>query len=188
MSQFKTDYFKFKGVPSERYNLQIVNIKSDGYESQFGLDRTINSESGVSEVAPVFYGTNQNSPSFDIELFYCDDSGNPKSMSDMYLQKVSKWLFDRHPQALEINGIIYYGMFSKGVKWGNGAKQGYITLTFELSSSVAYSPILITPIRVVGEKIIKIDNKSSYYEDIYPDLECELLRGNNIKITNLTNG
>lgn len=187
MSQFKTDYFRFNNVYSERYNLQIVNINNDGNTSQFGLERSINSEDGISKTTPIFYDTSQSCPSLEVELFHCDREGNPMPINDEYLKEISRWLFKSEPLPLECNGIIYYGIFTKGTRWISG-KFGYFTLTFEMSSSVAWSPIMNNPIRVVGEKTIELFNKSTYYEDICPDIEVELLQGNSIKITNLTIG
>lgn len=187
MAQFKSDYFRFNGISSERYNLMIVNINKEGHESKFGLDRTINEEEGVSKTTPVFYGDSQSCPPLDIELFHCDRQGNGLDMNDVWLQEVTRWLYKAEPLPLECNGIIYYGMFTGGTRWVSG-KIGYLTLTFQMSSSVAWSPIMLNPVRVMGEKTIELFNKSTYYEDIYPDIEAELLQGNSVKITNMTTG
>lgn len=185
MSQFKSDTFIFDGVSSDLYGLKIVNVENDGFKSMFGTDRGIDEDDNFGNI-PIFYGIRESCPEFQIELTRVDVNLNVLPINDSDLRIIGKWLFKKEYKPLEVNGLVYYVIFTKGTRWDNGSNMGYLNLTIRMSSPYAYTPIMNSYHTIKGVKKIDLDNISSYDEDIYPDVEFELFEDGDFKITNMT--
>lgn len=117
--------------------------------------------------------------------------GNGLKITEDDLFELNRILFAKDDiGVLESNGKVYYGHFiGDSSIWMNSAKQGYITLSYELASPYCYSPIMLNPVRISESKRIEIFNKSNASEKMYCDIEFELLDdSSSINITNLTTG
>lgn len=117
--------------------------------------------------------------------------GNGLKIAEDDLFELNRILFAKDDiGVLENNGKVYYGHFvGDSSIWMNSAKQGYITLSYELASPYCYSPIMLNPVRISESKRIEIFNKSNASEKMYCDIEFELLDdSSSINITNLTTG
>lgn len=187
MSQFQRYYdFIFDG-----YNFagqyMICSKGSEDNLSQFGANRSINEEEGVSDI-PVFYGVKSECPTLEISISKVNN-GEISPFTDDDLRELSRILFKNEYKPLILGGLIYYCIFIKGEMWRAGSGEGVISLNLRLNAPYAYSPIMHNPIRVVNSKTIEVYNKSTVCEDIYPDIEF-LLGGEStsITITNLITG
>lgn len=168
---------------------EVVSVGGDN-DRKFGLNISTEYEDSVGDV-PLFIKKKKERPSFEIQLFKCDRIGNPLPISDIELSELSRMLFAKEDIGiLENNGVVYYGCFTgESISWRNSGRQGYITLNFELASPMAYSPIMLNPIRVKESKVIEIYNKSTASENIYCDIEfCLLDNTDSLVIKNLVNG
>lgn len=169
---------------------EVVSVGNSDNNRKFGVSTSIEREDSVGAV-PLFIKRNKELPSIDIQLFKCDNMGNGLKITDDDLFELNRILFAKDDIGiLENNGKVYYGHFiGDSSVWMNSAKQGYITLAYELCSPYCYSPIMLNPVRISESKRIEIFNKSNASEKMYCDIEFELLDNTtSITITNLTNG
>ena len=186
MAQFDRNlWFRFNGFDS-RGRYMICTKDNGDMISQFGINRSINEEEGVSSV-PVFYGIKEECPSFEMSITkVTDDRIAP--FTDIELAELTRILCKKEYKPLEIGGLVYYVIFTQGSLWRVGSGQGVITLNMRLSSPHAYSPIMLNSVRCVEEKEFDVYSKSTYDDFIYPDIEIKMLKGNNIIIENVTTG
>lgn len=169
---------------------EVVSVGNSDNDRKFGISTSIEREDSVG-VVPLFVKRNKELQSIDIQLFKCDNMGNGLKITDNDLFELNRIFFAKDDiGVLENNRKVYYGHFvgDSGV-WMNSAKQGYITLSYELSSPYCYSPVMLNPVRVSESKRIEIFNKSNASDKTYCDIEFELLSDStSITITNLTTG
>lgn len=186
MAQFDRNlWFRFNGFDS-RGRYMICTKDNGDMISQFGINRSINEEEGVSSV-PVFYGVKEECPSFEMSITkVTDDRIAP--FTDIELAELTRILCKKEYKPLEIGGLVYYVIFTQGSLWRVGSGEGIITLNMKMSSPHAYSPIMLDSIRCTGEKQFDVYNKSTYDDFIYPDIEIKISKGNDITIENLTTG
>lgn len=168
---------------------ELVSVGSSDNNRMFGLSVSVEKEDSIGDV-PLFTKRKKSLQTIPIILFKCDRLGNPLPITDLELEELSRILFSKDDIGiLECNGKVMYGHFvSDSTSWRNASNQGYIQLKYELSSPYCYSPIMVNPIKVMGNKIIELSNKSTATENIFCDIEFELLSGNYIEIINMTNG
>lgn len=169
---------------------EVVSVGGSDNNRKFGISASIERQDSVGAV-PLFIKRNKELPSIDVQLFKCDNMGNGLKITDNDLFELNRILFAKDDIGiLENNGKIYYGHFiGDSSVWMNSAKQGYITLAYELCSPYCYSPIMLNPVRISESKRIEIFNKSNASEKMYCDIEFELLDNTtSITITNLTTG
>lgn len=166
-----------------RFGLRTVSVEQNN-ESVFGLDRSVELEDGVDN--PIFVKNKGNQPSITIQLAKIDENGNVPSITDRELDEIGRILFKDGITSVEHKGLIYYGVFTKGSSFFNGAMQGYLTLTFSMVCNYPYSRINVNPVLVKGDKSIEIYNKSTSKEEIYLDMTIEQLGTNPITVKNKT--
>lgn len=169
---------------------EIVSVGNGDNDRKFGISTSIEREDSVGAV-PLFIKRSKELQSIDIQLFKCDYMGNGLKITEDDLFELNRILFAKDDiGVLENNGKVYYGHFVGDSNiWMNSAKQGYITLSYELASPYCYSPIMLNPVRISESKRIEIFNKSNASEKMYCDIEFELLNdSSSINITNLTTG
>ena len=170
----------------QRFGLMSVHVKSNE-ERMFGLKRSMEIQDGTGN--PIFIKVKADRPTFKIELCKTHN-GEPTSISEDELEEIGRILFVDKMSLIEAGGDLYYGVFTDAESWFNGARQGYITLTFEMGVPHVYSPVYLTPVRVNGSKIVEVFNKSSVKKVVYLDMEIQQLgeNGDVIEIINRTNG
>lgn len=187
MAQFDryTDFtfngFNFAGL------YMICTKGSSDLTSQFGNSRSVVEDEGVGDI-PVFYGIKNECPTPEFSITKVRN-GNIAPFTDDDLKELTRLLFKNTHKPLLINGLVYYGIFTKGSNWRVGSGEGIITLNFKLASPYAFSPIMLTPVQVIGSKTFDVYNKSTNDDLIYPDIEFQL-QGESaaITITNMTTG
>ena len=176
-------HFRFDGKLDKRWF--IVNTTN---ETSFSLARkkSLQIETGIFQ--PVFKGITSELPSFDFEIFKVNDNLEPVEMTTQDLFELNKWLDRSEPKPLEVNGFIYYGIFSpqNGMWYPN--KLGRIELKFDMAVPYMYGAVVENNYRVKKSKIINIENKSNIDELVYPDIEIMVINGDSVTIKNLTNG
>lgn len=169
---------------------EVVSVGNSDNDRKFGISTSIEREDSIG-VVPLFIKRNKDLPPIDIQLFKCDYMGNGLKITEDDLFELNRILFAKDDiGVLENNGKVYYGHFvGDSSIWMNSAKQGYITLSYELASPYCYSPIMLNPVRISESKRLEIFNKSNASEKMYCDIEFELLDDSSfINITNLTTG
>lgn len=189
MAYFKSLYFTYNGKSSKEFDLIICNVGDNSSTTIMGLDRSVNEESDG--FRPIFKGFNYTSPTINITLSKMKNgSASPITDDDMY--KINQWLFgdeNYHPFISDDNkDVVYYAVFTKGAKWMNSLRQGYINLTMRLDSPCAYTPVRHNKYRVRGNKTFEIICKNNVGKFIEPDVEFKLNNGDGIKIENKTTG
>lgn len=192
MGYFKDMGFTFNGRRSSDYGLCIVSIGGNSTQtSPFGVERTVEEEQTNSYI-PNYKGVKYTTPTLDISLTKVRN-GNPTPFNSQELFDINQWLMGSNeylPFVSDDNkDVIYYVMFTKGSKYENGLREGYLNLTMKLNCGSAFSTISHHQYRVQESKVVEIYNKSNVDKYIYPDIEFQLLGDSqNITITNLTLG
>lgn len=189
MAYFKNMYFTYNGKSSKEFNLVICNTGDTSSTSIMGVERSVNEE--TNGFKPVFKGFNYTTPTIDITLSKMKDGyASPITEEDMH--KINQWLFgDENYHAFisdDNKDIIYYVVFTKGGKWTNGLRQGYINLSMRLDSPCAYSPVRHHKYKVKGSKTFEITCKNNVGKFIEPDIEFKINSGDSIIINNTTTG
>lgn len=184
--QFKKDYFSFNGIYSRKYGYKIITLE-DGFESVFGVERSIDKEKGVNG-EDIIYGVENSNLTLTVSFTKTDDFNNPLSYTREELNFIARWLFKGEYLPFECDGLIYYVIFTKGTRWDNFANKGYITLDMEVLNGIAYEPIKEVERNIVGTNYIYIYNDSTATDIIYPNYEFTLNSGQTLSILNETTG
>lgn len=184
--QLKGSTISFNGINSSRYGLYLCSV-GGSEDRSFGISRSVEAEDGgiksiTSEVKTI-----------EIQLvklggqFY-----DPMPLTDEELEDISHWLFspeEYKPLMVDNQSKVYYGIFVDGSIWQNGAKQGYLTLQFQLDSGHGYGVLQNTDVRVNGSRTITLNSRHTVgkYNEI--DIEIELANNETaLTIENLTTG
>lgn len=187
MAQFYNDYFSFNGVYSRKYGYKLITL-DNGFESQFGLDKSINKEKGVNG-EDIYYGENNNDLTLTISFAKVDDFNIPLAYTKEELRFIANWLFNKREYLpFECDGLIYYVKFIKGTRWDNFSSKGYITLEMDVLNGIAYEPVKEIEKHIVGSDYLYIYNDSTATDKIYPNYEFTLNSGAIFNITNQTTG
>lgn len=189
MAQF-VDYsnFIFNGVSSEMYDLHIVTTDSNNTERIFGLNSSFETQDGIGNTK-LYVRRKDDTYSFDVEIMKLNGWNDVLPMSESEYDDIIRWLMVNEICPLQIGGLVHYGMFKNGTEFHNPYRQGIIKLEFESICPYAYTPVMISNIRVTGNKIVKLDNKSNINEKVYLDIYIEKLNSSgNIEIINMKNG
>ena len=189
MTQFKGRTITFNGINSTRFGLYLCSTDTN-MEREFGFNKSIEKVTDVNGYS-VISSVSKNTQTYSIQLARLDNYGNPMPISDSELRMISRWLFrDDNYGYLMIetrNGefVEYYGAFVSGTIWQNSARQGYITVDFEMGSPYGILKYQDYECDVQGEKTIMIESRHDYGEFNPIDIEVEVL-GSDLTITNET--
>ena len=192
MGQFNNDYFSFDGIYSRKFGYKIISL-DDGFESSFGIDRSIDKEKGVNG-DDIFYGVENNNINLQVSICKTNDVGVPLAYTREELNFINRWFFaKKEPLPFECDGLIYYVIFIKSTKWSNGANMGYLTFDMELMNGIAYEPVKVIEKKIEYCDYIYLYNDSTATDIIYPNYEFKFISGiegssNYIIITNETTG
>lgn len=188
MNQFQgAKYFTFDGVDSRSKNLMLVQVGDKSEDPIFGIKRNLNMSNESGRV--VVYGINEECPEINFQITKVQGY-NLEPFSDKEIKEISRWLFSKKKVGiLQVNGFIYYGIFSESTDFLTDASQGYLNVKFQMATTCAYTPIVYKHMFVSGEKEFELENRSTATEIIYPDFQFKL-NGDvtDITITNLNLG
>ncbi len=190
MAQFKNLNFSFNGVRSDEFNLSICNIKGNN-ETFFGVDRSVSLEK-AGMFTNTIRGIDYSVPTIELTLVH-HKNNKPISFTDEELFAINRWLFN--PQVYrpfvsdDNKGIVYYAMFTKGSKWENGTRQGYINVTMQLNGGCAYGILNHDVHFVEYEREVSVYNNSNLGEYNHPDIVVKTVGVcTDVEITNYTTG
>ena len=183
--QFNQSYFSFDGRYSRQYNYKIITLEDNGFETVFGLDRSVDKEKGVNG-EDVYYGESGNDMTLTVTIAKIDEYNLPMKYTKEELNFITKWLFKKEYLPFECDGLVYYVKFLKGTRWNNGAMQGYITLEMDILNGIAYEPVRSMAIPITTEGYIQIRNDSTAVDKIYPNYEFTIKQGDTVTILNET--
>lgn len=199
MAQFiDSSKFRFNGIHSDMFGLSIVTTDSNNTERIFGVNKTIEKQNGIGDNF-LYVGEKRNTYNFEVEIMKLNQWNNVLPMTTKEYDRIIGWLMGGRDKIdkLEIDGLIHYGKFISGTEFHNPYRQGIIKLEFESITAYAYTPIMTSDIRVSGEKIIELENKSNLNDKVYLDIDIEKTRASGIEggavdgdveIINLKNG
>lgn len=176
-------HFRFDGELKEDW--LIVNTTNDTTFTM-GRVKSIQTEDGI--INPIFKGVKTDLPSLSFEIFKVNYESEPCQMTKEDLFELNRWLDRNEPKPLEVNGYIYYGVFSpsSGIWYPN--KWGRVEVKFDMALPYMLDSIIEEILEVEGEEKITIENDSNVYNDfVYPDIEIAVLEGDTITITSLDN-
>lgn len=177
-------HFRFDGELKKDW--RIVNTTNDT-SFNIGRKKSIQTEDGI--ISPIFKGITTDLPSLTFEIFKVDYEGEPCAMTREDLFELNRWLDRNEPRALEIDGFIYYGLFSPSSGGWYSNEFGIIELNFDMTLPYMFMNVVEKSSKVITESNFEIRNKSNVFKDlVYPDIEIEVVKGDTIEIKNLTNG
>lgn len=177
-------HFRFDGEFKKDW--RIVNTTNDT-SFNIGRKKSIQTEDGI--ISPIFKGITTDSPSLTFEIFKVDYEGEPCAITKEDMFELNRWLDRNEPRALEVDGFIYYGLFSPSSGVWYPDEFGIIELTFDMTLPYMLMNVVEKFSKVITESNFEIRNKSNVFKDlVYPDIEIEVVKGDTIEIKNLTNG
>lgn len=189
MAQFNNDYFSFDGIYSRKYGYKIISLDdSSSYESNFGVDRSVNKEKGVNG-NDIVYGVENSDITLSVSFCKVDEYNIPVAYTKEELNFISKWLFSKkEPLPFECDGLIYYVIFTRSKRWSNFNKKGYITLDMQIINGIAYEPVKEVEKSIANTGYMYLYSDSTSTTKVYPNYEFTLNTGQGITITNETTG
>lgn len=185
MAQFiDSSDFRFNGVGSDMFSVSIVTTDSNNTERIFGVNKTVQTQDGIGD-RKLYIDEKNNTYSFDVEIMKLNGWNEVLPMTKKEYDRIIGWLMTRGIGKLEVDGLIHYGKFVSATEFHNPYRQGIIKLEFESICPYAYTPIMTSTIKVVGEKLIELENKSNLNDDVYLDIHIEKLNnGGSVEILN----
>lgn len=191
MGQLKGTTIIYNGICSERFGLYLCNIGNSKEERAMGVVQTVDVEETEGDV-PIFKKLKKSVQSFELNLVKLSKDYTPLPISEDDMFEINRWLFsvnENKPLMVDNKDIIYYGVFTSGSSWQNGAGEGYLTLTFQMASPYGYSTVQNSDCRVAGEKTITLTSKHNAQRFNEIDIEFILDEGQTgLAIENLTTG
>lgn len=170
-------------------NYEIVSVEKSE-PNQFAVSRSIATEDNIG--IPLFVGFKNERPVLSFDLIKVDDNRNPQEFTRNEIFNLQRRLYSKEElgvlQVKDKNNLLLYGAFVGSPKEIFLGGTQYLSLEFESISPYCYSSILTNTCRVKGEKIIEIYNESTAKNKIIPDIEVEMLEGNDVEIVNLSTG
>lgn len=190
MGSFNGSTITFNGINSSRFGLYLCSTDSNK-DRTIGVQQSVETESTEDDVQ-IFKRLKKTSPTVQIQLVKIDRNANPLPISESDMFEINRWLFSHKqykPLIVDRKDVVYYGVFTKGSVNQNEAKQGYLTLEFQLSAPYGYAVLQNSNVRVNGDKtvILKSKHNACLYNEI--DIEFELADNEtSITIENQTTG
>lgn len=187
MTQFDNEIIVFNGCNlSERLGFNSYSIKNTS-DKLYGITRSIDVQDSING-SIYMTGFKNTRAILDIELARVDRYGNTAELTDEEMDDLARILFGAEDGILEVNGLLYYGVFVDGTSWRNGANHGYICLKYELLDPYAYSPILNSYNEIIDNEIITINNNTNVEEYTHLDVLITQQGTTPIEIRNLSTG
>lgn len=180
----------FNGINSSRFGLYLCTTESKK-DRTIGVQQSVETESSEHDVQ-IFKRLKKTTPTVQLQLVKMDRHANPLPISEDDMFEINRWLFSHEqykPLIIDHKDVVYYGVFVKGSANQNEAREGYLTLNFQLSAPYGYSVVQNSDVRVNGDKtvILKSKHNACLYNEV--DIEFKLNDGEtSITIENQTTG
>lgn len=183
-------YFSYDGIDCRQFNVTRVNSQSGLFEEKVGAERSIIEESVPGNPIPYYFGfeTSPIEDSFEIMI-----GDNADQLTDENLFRIQEWLLQDEYKELYFHDQpekLYYAMFTTSpVAFHNGAKAGYIQLTYRCNSSYVYSPVYTEQAYIVSDTTTQellIENRGHF--KIKPIIHFKKVGNGSLSITNKSNG
>lgn len=181
--QFENDYFLFDGIDSRAKDIYIISTEDKNSEYDFGLKRSIVTETGVGDV-PTFIGVEESVFDIKIQITKCNEVGQPIDFSEQDKYELARWLIKKEPRALYLDDMVYYVIAKDGTRWFNNGNRGYVTLTFQSVSPYCYAPVKTEYFLIDKEHELVLENSSSLELMEYVDIDLKRLSGTWIEFIN----
>lgn len=190
------DYFIFNNINSENYNIVIGNENAIE-DVSFGLNKTvIKSEvNKYRDKVSILGSINEEPISFEFLILKNPCNGTSTSFTTDELRQILAWITSPHYSCSfkwgnKKNGdsnYEYFGMFTQVSSFNKGDNVYGIKVTFETTSSYAYSSVFENTFNVVESGDFEIVNNSdNYYDYVYPIVEIVPNFTGDLTITNIT--
>lgn len=177
----------FNGYTFPYYEIVSVG-KSD--PNVFAANRSMVTEDSIG--IPLFTEFKYETATLSFDLIKVDKNRNALPFTKGEIHDLQRKLYSKNEvgilQVKEKDSIVFYGAFVGNPTENFLGGTQYISLEFQLISPYCYSSVINDYYRVVNSKTIDIYNKSSANERIVPDIEIEMLDGNEIEIINVNTG
>lgn len=183
-------FFTYDGVKSEDMDVWLVNMQNGLIGETFLSEREIVSETIFGNPIPYVYGI-QHKP-FSLKLTIALRDG--KLWTTEKRREIARWLdvrrFAEFYSADDVDKRYFLMLEGGSELFTNGAKQGYVDLTFRSISPYCYSPVYdkwYDLSSISGPKTVAFDNLGD--TDLYPHEMWIEKRGNGpFQIKNLSDG
>lgn len=183
---FSGTNFIFDKVPSETYNLYLVDFGENSKEDMFGVTYEIEEEKIKRNPVPYFYGIEQ-TPTLQFKMTVASE----KELDRYDRHAISKWLFKKDYKYLQIDqediGNVYYRCIflnPQKIQFGNCA----YALQFDVKCDApwAWSEEHVYEYTLSSSTTnIEFRNLSNYNDYLYPEIEFTLsITDTNFSITN----
>lgn len=168
---FQETYFTFDGVSSETFGVALCQTGDGQLERQFGLNKSIVSETVPGNPIPYSFEDKTEVLSGDINLWFCDD------FDDSKLAEISMWLYQDNFKPFISNDrpdVVYYIKFINKHQLTFSGNQGYITVSFVCDAPWGWTNIFSHSydLRTLSEITFTIDNVNNYSK--YDNLEFKI--------------
>lgn len=190
MAQLRTNNFTFNSIELSSFGFQVITLGKNDTNRKIGTSRSITKTENVHgsyQIDKLTPGTE----SLSITITKVNKKGDALAITNSDIEKLNEWLFTptTYKELIandEDSGIVYFGIFTNATQhyFQNGV--GYITLTFELNGSHAYSTIQEITKEVNGSTTFTINLRNNMGEQYYPDIEFNITQGDSFHIKNLT--
>lgn len=191
MANFYTTDFELDGIPSQNFNLKIVNFDSGGLYSGVGSsDPTIHTQKVYRQDKVYDLGVSQ-----DQILSFPLIFASPTVLSGIDRDIISNWLFGLSSRKKlkiiqdDLNGVWFNVFLTKPEPYYVGNLNVGFKCLAQCDSAFGYSPIRIVTKTYTGNNVITDDiviyNKSSNDDYLYANISFALNAvGNSFSITN----
>lgn len=182
-------YFTYDGVSSQDFGILNVHLNSGMYDENFLPEREVVTTKVKGRNDPYFNSVEYSPLVFELTFAFED------VWDDAKIKNVSSWLCKDFYKELYFSDYPdrrFYAMYKGNPRLiHNGAKQGYIVLTFETSSPFAFSPVYTSSVYdytgnpVGGTDLVYTNNGDLPNK---PTMIVEIISGSTFTITNNSNG
>ena len=181
-------YGKIRINGKELSQYESVIVDSSDNDRKFGMKTKLEMEQGIGNTE-LFVKRSKDRDSLEITLFKCDDFGRPIPIQDNELFELNRLMYSKDGlSVVENHDLCYYGIFGEGTNWRNSAKQGYVTVKFEMATPTPMSRVRQDNVHVVDEQVLELINKYNAQEIVQMDIEVEMIKGSTFTIKNKLTG
>lgn len=160
----------------------------DAFQFNFGLKQSTVKTNTNSFRPPQVKGVKRECPTFTFTLTKLSyGTEMPLSITDDELSWLGRLLYKLNEEiSIECNGKLCEGyVLDSNDSWLNTYNQGYINVTFEMSSPYFYSSIISNERVVLDDYTLNVYNKSNVNEDVYPNFVINNINATEITIRNI---
>lgn len=188
MVQFQTNYFRYKGIESKKYNIVMCTIGDEDREITNGVNRNLQEIEGLNGLKTITNITDSYID-FEVGLAKIDNNNNiiPFTFENSY--EINNWLFNTVDyETLEFNDFSVKCIITKGSKWANSNQEGYLKVNIHCEPFMRAKRI-IKRISTNDSISFDLENKGNYGLELDVNLQIKLSNATTMfSIKNLNNG